>query len=272
MGDGGARRDGWTLVGRGRERLTYTRGARRDVVEDAMVALRTALVVTYTAVLGSLGIVLCLLVPGGAALMPLARLWSRLVLRTYRVRYRASFPPAFDSSCPSVYMANHESLFDIPALVLAMPSDFRMVAKRELLLIPIFGWALWLAGFIFIDRSDREKAIRKLDRTVGLIRRGRSVVVFAEGTRSADGRLLPFKKGGFVLALQAGVPIVPVAIRGGREVLPKGSLRARPGTIEVVFRTPVPTTTYSLHSKEALIAAVRERIVAGLKPPRAEFN
>ena len=76
----------------------------------------------------------------------------------------------------------------------------------------------------------------------------------------------------FVLALQAGVPIVPVAIRGGREVLPKGSLRARPGTIEVVFRTPVPTTTYSLHSKEALIAAVRERIVAGLKPPRAEFN
>ena len=101
LGDGGARRDGWTLVGRGRERLTYTRGARRDVVEDAMVALRTALVVTYTAVLGSLGIVLCLLVPGGAALMPLARLWSRLVLRTYRVRYRASFPPAFDSSAPA---------------------------------------------------------------------------------------------------------------------------------------------------------------------------
>src|SRR3989442_56111 len=231
--DGHAQHGGRTLMGGGRKRLAYTRASRRDVVEDPMNALRTALVVTYTVVLGSLGIVLCLLVPGGAALMPLARLWSRLVLSTYRVRCRASFPPTLDASRPSVYMANHQSLFDIPALVLAMPSDFRMVAKRELLMIPIFGWALWLAGFIFIDRSDREKASRKLERTVRTSGRGRSVVVFAEGTRSPDGRLLPFKKGGFILALQAGVPIVPVAIPGGRGVLPKGSLRAKPGTIEV---------------------------------------
>src|SRR3989442_2626656 len=231
--DGHARRGGRTLMGGGRKRLAYTRATRRDVVEGPMNHVRTALGVGATVVRGSLGIVLCLLVPGGAALVPLARLGSRLVLSYYRVRWRASFPPTFDVSQPSVYMANHQSLFDIPALVLAMPSDFRMVAKRELLLIPIFGWALWLAGFIFIDRSDREKAIRKLERTVRTIRPGRSVVVFAEWTRSPDGRLLPFKKGGFILALQAGVPIVPVAIPGGRGVLPKGSLRAKPGTIEV---------------------------------------
>jgi len=229
--------------------------------------LRSTIVVVSTAVLASLGIVLCLLVPGGSALMPLARFWSWLILKTYRVRCRAVFHPQFSPCIPCIYVANHQSQFDIPALVLAMPTDFRIVAKRELLYIPIFGWALWLAGFIFIDRTDREKAIRRLDRTVRIVRRGVSVVVFAEGTRSPDGRLLPFKKGGFVLALQAGVPVVPVSIRGGREVLPKGSLRVRPGTIEVLFGAPVLTTDYSLDTKDALIATVRERIGEGLACP-----
>ena len=228
--------------------------------------LRIALVVSYTLILGSLAIPLCILVPGGAALMPLARLWSWLVLKTYRVQWSVSFPRAFDRSTSCVFMANHQSLFDIPALVLAMPGDFRVVAKRELLLVPIFGWALWLAGFVFIDRSDRGKAIKRLERTVRLLRRGRSIVVFAEGTRSPDGQLLPFKKGGFILALQAGVPIVPVSIRGGREVMAKGSLRARPGRIDVIFGTPVATSAYSLQTKDLLISAVRDRIASGLGP------
>jgi 1-acyl-sn-glycerol-3-phosphate acyltransferase len=227
--------------------------------------LRPVLVVLYTAILGSLGIVVCLLVPGGAALMPIARLWSWLLMKTYRVRCHSLRHPDLDSSRPNVYVANHQSQFDIPALVLSMPCDFRIVAKRELLYIPIFGWALWLAGFIFIDRTDRDKAIRRLERSLRTIRRGTSIVVFAEGTRSSDGRLLPFKKGGFVLALKAGVPIVPVSIRGGRDVLPKGSLRVRAGTIDVVFGAPLPTWTYTLETKDDLIAAVRDRIAAGLE-------
>jgi len=231
--------------------------------------IRAILVVAYTVVLGTLGILLCLLLPGGVALMPVARFWSWLVLKTYRVRWCASFHPDFDPSHPSVYMANHQSLFDVPAVVLAIPSDFRIIAKRELLFIPIFGWALWLAGFVFIDRRDREKAVRKLEQTVRAIRRGRSILVFAEGTRSPDGRLLPFKKGGFILALQAGVPIVPVSIRGGREILPKSSLRAKPGRIEVIFGAPVSTSSYSLENKDALIAAVRNRIAAALELPPA---
>jgi 1-acyl-sn-glycerol-3-phosphate acyltransferase len=229
-----------------------------------MNLIRLTFVVAWTALLGSLGIVVCLLVPGGSLLIPLARLWSRRILTLYRVRTRAVFDPELSPGQPCVYVSNHQSQFDIPALVVAMPTDFRIVAKRELLYIPIFGWALWLAGFIFIDRSDRERAIRRLERTVRTIRRGTSVVVFAEGTRSVDGRLLPFKKGGFVLALQAGVPIVPVSIRGGGTVLPKGSLRVRPGTIEVRFGAPIPTTGYSLDTKDSLIALVRDRIGAGL--------
>ena len=231
-----------------------------------MDLLRLILVMFYTGSLGILGIVLCLLVPGGSALMPVARLWSWLILKTYRVRSSVVLHPEGSSRRPAVYVANHQSQFDIPALALAMPVDFRMVAKRELLYIPIFGWALWLAGFIFIERGDRDRAIRSLDRAVRTIHRGTSIVVFAEGTRSPDDRLLPFKKGGFILALQAGVPIVPVSIRGGGQVMSKGSLSVRPGTIEVVFGAPVSTSTYTLATKDALIAAVRDRIATGLRP------
>lgn len=230
------------------------------------LAIRLVLITLYTGVLGTVGILLCLFVPGGAALMPLARLWSRLVLRTFGVRATAQRDPGFDSIRPSVYVANHQSLFDIPALVLAMPVDFRMVAKRELLRIPIFGWALWLAGFVFIDRGDRESAIRSLQRAAEKVRRGTSIVVFAEGTRSRDGRLLPFKKGGFVLALQAQAPIVPVSIRGGREVLPKGSLRIRAGVIDVLFGASIDTSPYAYDTREALIEEVRCRILSGLQP------
>jgi 1-acyl-sn-glycerol-3-phosphate acyltransferase len=231
-----------------------------------VIALRAALIALFTVVLGTLGIVMCLLVPGGSALMPIARLWSWLVLKTCRVRVTAAIHPDLDARRACIYVANHQSQLDIPALVLSMPCDFRVVAKRELLYVPIFGWALWLAGFIFIDRTDRDRAIRKMDRSLRMIRRGTSVIVFAEGTRSADGSLLPFKKGGFVLALKAGVPIVPVSIAGGREILPKGSLRLRAGTIGIVFAAPVETSTYTLETKDRLIATVRERIDAGLRP------
>jgi len=234
-----------------------------------MELLRLLLLILGTALLGSLGIAVCLVVPGGSALMPVARLWSWLVMKNYRVRYRAEYAPGVPSSSACVFVANHQSQFEIPALVLALPVNFRMVAKRELLYIPIFGWALWLAGFVFIDRHDRGRAIRRLDRAARTLRRGISIVVFAEGTRSVDGRLLPFKKGAFVLALQAGVPIVPVSLSGGHDILPKGGLRVRPGTIEIRFGSPVDTSGYTFEARDALIARVRQAIAAGLQPPEA---
>ena len=218
------------------------------------------MIILYTAVLGTLGIFLCLLVPGGAALMPLARFWSRLVLLTSRVRWESSADPALDPSRPCVYAANHQSQFDIPALVLAMPADFRMVAKRSLAHVPIFGWALRLAGFVFIDRSNRESAIQTLDQAAKRLRRGTSIVVFAEGTRSRDGTLLPFKRGGFVMALKAGVPVVPVTIHGGAGILPKGSLWIRPGAIQVHFGAPIETTGYTYETRDRLANRVREAI------------
>ncbi len=234
-----------------------------------MTLIRLALIVIETAVMGTLGILSCLLVPGGTLFTRVARLWARMVLGTCRVRVRVTYHPSLDAARPAIYMSNHQSLFDIPALALAMPTDFRMVPKRELLFIPIFGQALWLAGFIFVNRKDRAGAIRSLDRAALRVERGASIVIFPEGTRSKDGQLLPFKKGGFVLALKAGVPIVPVSLRGSRDVLPRGSLRIRPGTIEAVFGAPIATSAYSLDTKERLIEQVRRAMGEGLLPGAA---
>jgi len=230
-----------------------------------MLFIQLTVLALATVTLGTVAIIACLLVPGGRGLMPLARLWSRIILGVCRVNWRAS--SEWQSPLPreAVYVANHQSLLDIPALVLAMPVDFRIIAKRSLLHVPVFGWALWLAGFIFIERRDRERAIRSLDHAATTIRNGTSIVVFAEGTRSADGNLLPFKKGGFILALKAGVPVIPVSIEGGHAVLPKGSLHVRPGEITVRFGFPIDTGRYSMETKESLIEVVRAAIISGLK-------
>lgn len=231
-----------------------------------MVVLQALAIAFYTLGLGTLAIFSSLLAPRSGLFMRLARFWSWLTLKTLGVRPHASYHPSLSPSRPSIYMANHQSQLDIPALVLAMPTDFRIVTKRELLFIPVFGWALWFAGFIFIDRSDRERAISSLEQAARRVRGGTSIIVFAEGTRSPDGSLLPFKKGGFILALQAGAPIVPVSIRGGHALMPKGRLIAAPGTIEVVFGEPVETSEFSMETKESLIQVVRGRIAAGLSP------
>jgi 1-acyl-sn-glycerol-3-phosphate acyltransferase len=230
-----------------------------------MLVLQLALIGISTVILGLIGILLCVLVPGGRALMPLARLWSRIALLVCRVRWRAAREDEGPPAAPAVYVANHQSQLDIPALVLAMPVGFRMVAKRSLLHVPIFGWALWMAGFVFIERSDRQRAIRSLERAASRIRSGTSIVVFAEGTRSPDGALLPFKKGGFILALNAGVPIVPVSIAGGHAVLPRGSLRVRPGEIRIRFGRPIDTGCFTMESRDALIATVRDAMLDGLR-------
>jgi len=230
-----------------------------------VTALRILLIAGYTIVLGSAAMFVTLLRPRGHLFRPFARSWSWLVCRTCGVRTSARRDPLYDPSRAALYIANHQSLFDIPALILAMPIDVRMVAKRELLFIPVFGWSLWLAGFVFVDRRDRARAIRSMDKAVTRLRAGQSIAVFAEGTRSPDGRMLPFKKGGFILAQQAGVPVVPVAIRGGHAVLPKGSLRLRPGTMEVVFDAPIDTRSFPPEARDALIQVVRDRISALLE-------
>lgn len=230
---------------------------------------RLAVIVILTAVLGTVGILSCLIVPSGDAVVALARFWSRLILALCRVRLEIRGREKICPPGPYLFFSNHQSQFDILAAVQTIPIPFRILAKRELFYIPIFGWVLKLAGFIGIDRSDREKAIRSLEDAARRIRSGTSLLIYAEGTRSQDGRLLPFKKGGFVLALQAGVPVIPITIRGSREVLPKGSLRIRPGTIRVAVGDPIDPREYDLESKEALMERVHGAMQEVLGVPAA---
>ncbi|HEY3269988.1 MAG TPA: lysophospholipid acyltransferase family protein [Geothrix sp.] len=159
---------------------------------------------------------------------------------------------------PVIFMSNHESQMDPPVLIGALPIPAVYIAKKEVKYLPFVGWAAWVAGAIFIDRGDRERAIQSIREAAAEIRGGKSVVIFPEGTRSRTGGMLPFKKGGFALALDAGVPIVPMATIGGREVLPPGSLRIRPGQYLVVVGEPVDPAAHA--DRESLMADVRSRI------------
>lgn len=165
-----------------------------------------------------------------------------------------------DKGKPCVLMANHQGAFDIFALLAYLPLHFKWVARKEIFKIPILGWAMAAAGYISIDRSGRRKALESVERAVAKIRRGASVLVFPEGTRSPDGRIQPFKKGGFTLAVKAGVPVVPVSIRGSRDVLPRGSLRVRPGTIEISIGRQIPTDGKGPADRESLMNEVRKAI------------
>lgn len=170
----------------------------------------------------------------------------------------------------AIFMSNHESLMDPPVLIAALPVPAVYIAKKELQFVPFIGWAGWAAGVIFIDRRDRDRAIRSIHDAACEIRGGKNVVIFPEGTRSRDGAMLPFKKGGFALAQEAGVPIVPMATVGGFQVLPPGSMRFRPGAYAIHVGEPVDPA--SCADREALMQEVRrriERLVEEARSPRA---
>jgi len=164
-----------------------------------------------------------------------------------------------------ILMANHQGAFDIFALLAYLPVDFKWVAREEIFRIPIIGWAMRAAGYISIDRRGRKKAIQSIEKAVAKIREGTSVLVFPEGTRSPDGRIHDFKKGGFTLAVKAGVPVLPISIRGSREVLPRGSLRVKGGRIRIIVGQPIRTDQRGPAARQALMGEVRQAIEEGFR-------
>jgi 1-acyl-sn-glycerol-3-phosphate acyltransferase len=163
-----------------------------------------------------------------------------------------------------VIMCNHQSHFDVLAFYGHWFYQFRWVMKQELRKVPGLGWGCAGVGHIFIDRSDRQKAIESLEAARPLLAGGISVLFFPEGTRSNDGRLLPFKKGGFMMALQLGLPILPVTISGSRHVLPNRTRKLLPGFIRIQIHEPIDTGNYTIESRDELMAEVRKIIGSGL--------
>lgn len=192
----------------------------------------------------------------------LSILWARFVLFISGVKASATGMDHVDRSRSHIIIANHQSLYDIPAIVTTLGIQFRWVIKKELLKIPLFGYALYASKNIFIDRSNRAQTIATLRKGIARLPRGASLIFFAEGTRSVDGRLQKFKKGGFVTAIDSGFPILPVTVNGSRAVLPKKSLAFSPGKIQVVIGEPIDSSAYTHDRVDALIERTRGVILA----------
>jgi 1-acyl-sn-glycerol-3-phosphate acyltransferase len=207
--------------------------------------------------------------PRGNWMFGVARLWSRCVLTASAVRLQVSYDPALEPGKSYVLLCNHQSLFDIPTLLTTCPGQVRMMAKKNLFRIPFFGWGLSAGGFIPIDRGDRSTARQSFASALARLKNGTSILLFPEGTRSKTDTLLPFQRGGFLLAMKTGLPIVPVGIRGTRAVQAKGSLAIHPGPVEVRYGAPIAVADYGVRRKGELIAEVRRRVaeLAGLELP-----
>ena len=193
-----------------------------------------------------------------------ARFWSRfgLWMAGVRVEVRGeeNVPPG-----PVIFMCNHQSNFDILSLFRAIPQQFAWLAKEELFRIPIFGHSMARAGYIPLNRGDGRSALKSMTAAAERIRKGTSVVIFPEGTRSSDGALLPFKRGGFIIAAKAGVPVVPCSISGSRVVNPPKRIELYPGVITIRFAAPVTVIARTDAERQELLDRVRGAIAAGLE-------
>ncbi len=163
---------------------------------------------------------------------------------------------------PYIFVMNHQSMFDIVVAFVAIPANIRFVAKKALRSVPFLGWYMRATGMVFIDRGDHAQAVHSLEQACQKIRSGANILVYPEGTRAKEnGPILPFKKGPFIMAIQAGVPIVPVAIEGSGRLLPTNTLRITPGPVRVILGTPIPTAGLSRYDRLQLMSHVRDSLI-----------
>ena len=228
----------------------------------ARVLVQAPLAVLVTVVFSSLAIVVGVVDRSGRGGRASAGLWGRALLRIGQVGVRVEGLELLPEG-PAVYAANHGSALDIPIVFAHLPVDFRIIHKRSLRLLPILGQAMWAAGHIAIDRSHPFRARRSLASAAARIRAGTSVVVFPEGTRSPDDTVRRFKRGSFALALDAGVPVVPVSLIGVKAIVPRGLFSLQPGTVRVCVHTPVPVAGRGPAEAEKLAEEVRRVVAAG---------
>jgi 1-acyl-sn-glycerol-3-phosphate acyltransferase len=240
-------------------------------------AIAIPLIYLYTMVMATISLTVSFWDRDGSKQHWCASTWCKLIANTVGARVHLhgaeNLPPP---GTPVVYMANHQSYMDIPALFGYLPVQFRIIAKESLFRVPFMGWHLSRAGNIPINRTNRREAMRSIKEAVRRIQEGTSVVVFPEGTRNPDGVLQELKAGSFKLAVQAGVPIVPVTIVGTCKVLRKDSLVFHPGRVDVFVGEPVETASVPADRLDDLIARVRAAIAEPLVPlglagePRAQ--
>jgi 1-acyl-sn-glycerol-3-phosphate acyltransferase len=217
-------------------------------------------IVGSTIAFGIPAIIFAFLPPRGDWYLPFARGWARVILRATGVSLSVEGAERVGPETPCIYFANHESLYDIFVLLSALPGRIRFLAKKSLFYLPVLGWSMAAAGFVAIDRTDRRKAAAAMERAAERLRGGLSLIVFPEQTRTRTGELLPFKKGGVVLALRTGLPIVPVGIAGTFPIAQKGAFSLRPGPAAVAIGSPIPVAGRTVADRSAILDESRQAV------------
>ncbi len=194
------------------------------------------------------------------------RRWARAILSVAGVKLEVEGKEHLNPDQPYVYMVNHLSTFDIPATALILPGTVRFIAKKELFRIPLFSMGMRAVGMIKIDRGNSEEARKTINEAVVTLRQGVSIIIFPEGTRSRTGEIQPFKKGGFILAVNSQNPIVPVSISGSQYVQRKKSLVLVPGRIRIRIMPPLRTEGMGMEERNTLLKEVRDQIIDAYDP------
>lgn len=221
--------------------------------------------IILTVVFSALALLMAFFDSSGNRSHRMASLWAASTLFFTGVRVKTVNLDVLTPGQPYIFAANHQSAFDILALLGKLKVQFRWLAKDSLFTIPLFGWAMKKTGYIPINRSNPKQAYQSLLQAAKKVNEGTSVLIFPEGTRQKTDRLGEFKKGGFILALKSQKPIVPVGIIGSAKVLPKNSYRITPGTIKLILGTPIPTAGIHTKDAEQLMEKVRQAIEENLK-------
>lgn len=219
-----------------------------------------------TIILGIPVMVVGLLSRTGNLAFSITKLWAYIMLAVSLVRTEIKNKAKILKGTSYIIISNHQSHFDAVALITTLGVQFRWFIKKEILKIPLFGYALYASRNIFLDRSNTARAIESINKGIDRLPRGVGVMVFAEGTRSPDGQIHEFKKGGFVTAVTRKIPILPVTVNGSRRVMPKGSLVFKPGKIQVVIGDPIDTGGYTTNTIQELIEKTRQTVMANFDP------
>lgn len=218
----------------------------------------------YTLVLGAASIVSSLFDRRGHVAHRCARAWSWLILKTTGVTVTVEGLERITPGTTYIFVSNHQSIYDIPVIFASLDYQLRIIAKESLARFPVLGWHLKRGGHLFVDRR-RPDHVNILDRWRALVRDGLSLVIFAEGTRSWDGRVQRFKAGSFLLAIEAGLPVVPLAVVNTRAVMQKGRLRTEPAQVALIVHDPIPVPvvdTPTVRDAKALAGRVRDIVAA----------
>jgi 1-acyl-sn-glycerol-3-phosphate acyltransferase len=201
-----------------------------------------------------------------------ANLWAKILLLLCNTKVKVIGKENLLRGKPQIFMANHQSDFDILIALACIPVQFRWLAKKELFSIPVFGAAMKSAGYIEIDRYNREKALQSLDEAALRIRMGKSIMTFPEDTRSRDGEIKAFKQGAFYLAIKSGTPIVPVSIIGSGRIMPKRSMKIKPSQVKLVIGEPIKVNSFDIDNRYELIEKVRNTIIKNYDDRREPDN